>query len=137
MRGSSNGNTTRKSSGPRIPPIHFKNKNGTIEKVNNSLGNTTTSTVISEDNTSILSLETDEGHSPALGGKRNRFNSSPTQDTPVRNKKFQRRSGERKSIVMDEITEANDTNEVSTNGNRRTSTYQNSMLPSIGHTKKL
>ena len=108
MRKSSNGNINRKSGGQGLPPVRYNSKKGTIDKVNNSLGDTTSLTVTSEtleDNSSILSIVTVEEHSPTFGGKRNRFNSSPTLHTPVRNDKYSRRSNEIEPIVMERITE--------------------------------
>ena len=136
MTGGSSGIKTRNSNGSRIPPVKF-NKNGTIEKVNDSIGDTTSSTVISEDNASILSVEKDKGQIPILGGKRSRAYSSPTLGTPKRNGKFQRRSDEFRPAAMGENIETNNMNGEDTRENGRTSTDQNDKIPSSGRIKKL
>ena len=102
----------RKSSNQRLSNVRYDKKKGSIGGVNNSLEDTTSSTTssvatseIPEDNSSFQSNTTVEEYNHNYGNKRSRSNISPSWKTPVRSKKYSRRSSETEPIIMKESAE--------------------------------
>ena len=112
----------RKSSNQGLSNVRYDKKKGSIGGVNNSLEDTTSSTSLSvatseipEGNSSFQSNTTVEEYNHNYGNKRSRSNISPSWKTPVRSKKYSRRSSETEPIIMKESAGKNGEDSFETN----------------------